>query len=182
MIAEKQRAYPEIDFIALPTSKVWSNYKVARVLFTNPVPNRSLAEGVMPSSLKCGAVTSLPKKAGMDEEDTRSYRSISNLPFLSKNRIRINDLYDRCQSVYRKHHSTETALIKVHGDISDSLAKGCIAALILLDLSAAFDVIDLRCSDFTFGSEHEALSWMKSYLSDRIKHILIAGCKSADSQ
>ena len=43
--------------------------------------NRSLAEGVMPSSLKCAAVTPLLKKAGMDEEDMRRYRAMCNLPF-----------------------------------------------------------------------------------------------------
>ena len=48
--------------------------------------NRSLAEGVMPSSLKCAPVTALLKKAGMDEEDMSSYRSISNLPFLREGR------------------------------------------------------------------------------------------------
>ena len=52
--------------------------------------------------------------------------------------IRISDLHDR----YRKDHSTETTLIKVHSDICDSLDEGSMAALLLLDLSAAFDVID----------------------------------------
>ena len=33
-----------------------------------------------------------------------------------------------------------------------------------------------------FGTEHQALSWMKSYFSDSIHRILIAGCISADSQ
>ena len=36
--------------------------------------------------------------------------------------------------------------------------------------------IYLEC---TFGIEHEAL-WLKIYLSDRIQHILIGGCKSQD--
>ena len=36
----------------------------------------------------------------------------------------------------------ETALLKGHSDISDSLDEASTAALILLDLTAAFDVID----------------------------------------
>ena len=56
--------------------------------------------------------------------------------------IRINDLHVRYQSAYSKAHSTETALIKVHSDTSDNLDEGSMAALVLLDLSAAFDVID----------------------------------------
>ena len=46
------------------------------------------------------------------------------------------------QSAYRKLHSTETALLRVHNDISVSLDKGYVIALTLLDLSAAFDAID----------------------------------------
>ena len=98
----------------------------------------------MLSSLKCAVVTPLLKKAGRDEEDLSSYRPISNLPFLSK-RIeklvarRIEHLHDRCQSAYRKDHSTETALIKVLSDISDTLDHESMAEL---DLSAEFDVID----------------------------------------
>ena len=50
------------------------------------------------------------------------------------------------QSAYSPDHSTETALIKIHSDISDSLDEGSMAALVLLDLCAAFHV-----KDQTFG-------------------------------
>ena len=56
--------------------------------------------------------------------------------------IRVCDLYHRDQSPHRKDRSTQTSLIKVHSDISDSLAEGSMAALVLLDLSAAFDAVD----------------------------------------
>ena len=46
--------------------------------------NRSLAEGIMPSSLKCAEVIPVLEKTGMDEEAMSSYRPISNLPFLLK--------------------------------------------------------------------------------------------------
>ena len=39
------------------------------------------------------------------------------------------------QSAYRKFHSTETALLRVHNDISVSLDKGHVTALTLLDVS-----------------------------------------------
>ena len=52
------------------------------------------------------------------------------------------------------------------------------ASLLTLDLFAAFDVTDhsklTRCVEFTFGLEHDALSWMKCCLTDR------AGSKSAN--
>ena len=37
---------------------------------------------------------------------------------------------------------TETVLLKVHSDIAEALDEGSMTALIMLDLSAAFDVID----------------------------------------
>ena len=43
---------------------------------------------------------------------------------------------------YRPKHSTETALMKVQHDISNQLHKGRGVALVLLDLSAAFDTIN----------------------------------------
>ena len=42
------------------------------------------------------------------------------------------------QSAYRKHHSTESALLNIH-DILLNMAEGSVTAHTLLDLSAAFD-------------------------------------------
>ena len=53
--------------------------------------------------------------------------------------INVNKLNNPMQSAYRKLHSTETALLGVHNDISVYLDKGHVTALKLLDLSAAFD-------------------------------------------
>jgi hypothetical protein len=46
------------------------------------------------------------------------------------------------QSAYRSGHSTESALLCVKSDAHLSIARGDSSALILLDLSAAFDTID----------------------------------------
>ena len=65
----------------------------------------------------------------------------------------------------------ETALLRVHNDISVSLDKGHVTALTLLDLSAAFDTIDHntltnRQAEW-YGVSGMALSWFKSYLYGR---------------
>ena len=81
------------------------------------------------------------------------YRPVSNLPFLSKileklvakrleTHLRSHRLHDNLQSAYRTGHFTETVLLKVHHNIAEALDMKCIAALVLFDLSAAFDVID----------------------------------------
>ena len=53
-----------------------------------------------------------------------------------------NNLNEPLQSAYKKHHSTETALVKVSNDILLELDKRMCVYLVLLDLSAAFDTID----------------------------------------
>jgi len=50
-------------------------------------------------------------------------------------------LHDNLQSAYRTGHSTEIALLKVHHDIVGALDRKCMAALVLLDVSAAFYII-----------------------------------------
>ena len=46
------------------------------------------------------------------------------------------------QSAYRKHHCTESTLMKVPSDILDAVDSRQVTLLGLLDLSAAFDTVD----------------------------------------
>ena len=50
-----------------------------------------------------------------------------------------NQLHEKHQSAYRKYHSTETALLKVKTDVLEALDGSSTVALIMLDLSAAFE-------------------------------------------
>ena len=85
----------------------------------------------------------------MDPSDLNSYRPISNLSYVSKLLERIidsrftehantNNLFSPLQSAYRKHHST----VKIHNDLITNIDQGLIGALVLLDLSSAFDKVD----------------------------------------
>ena len=71
------------------------------------------------------------------------------------------------QSAYRKHHSTETAVTIVHNEIVRSTDAGFVSALVLLDLSAAFDTVDhailLEVLTERFGVENLELDWFRSY-------------------
>jgi len=73
--------------------------------------------------------------------------------------------------VYRAHHSTETAIIAVHDEITRAIDGGSVCALTLLDLSAAFDTVDhqtlLRVLNHRFGVIDMALEWCSSYLNKR---------------
>ena len=88
-------------------------------------------------------------------------------------------------SAYRKFHSTETALLKIHNDILASMDASKVTALTLLDLSAAFDTINhtilLRRLDYWFGVTGKALDWFKSYLTGRCQRIRLGDCLSSNA-
>ena len=150
--------------------------------------NLSLESGTFPLSFKEAHVTPLLKKSNLPVNNLKNYRPVSNLSFISKiiekvvsNRLQAhinsNKLNNPMQSAYRKFHSTETALLRVHNDISVSLDKGLVTALTLLDLSAAFDTIDHntltnRLAEW-YGVSGMALAWFKSYLCGRHHKIKI---------
>jgi hypothetical protein len=144
--------------------------------------NASIAVGRFPSCFKRSFITPIVKKAGLDREDVKSYRPISNLSVLSKllerltarqlsDYIRDSNLLPSFQSGFRPLHSTETAVLKVLSDLLEAVDHGDVGVLLLLDLSAAFDTVDhetlLRRLELTFGVSGTALSWLASYLSGR---------------
>lgn len=155
--------------------------------------NKSLASSVVPPSLKKAYVRPLLKKPGLDKDELKNYRPVSNLPFVSKllekivakrldDHLNGNTLHDNFQSAYRPCHSTETALLKVQSDITKALDKGSTAVLVMLDLSAAFDTIDheilLKRFERSCGIRSNALAWIKSYLSDRSQSIVVDSVNS----
>ena len=82
--------------------------------------NRSLVTGCFPAEFKQAIVRPLLKKSGLDANEMKSYRPVSNLSFISKllekvvqDRLQAfldcNDLMPCTQSAYRKYDSTETA-------------------------------------------------------------------------
>jgi hypothetical protein len=113
---------------------------------------------------------------------------VSNLPYVSKLLERVvsqqllqhlttHDLIDKFQSAYRPGYSCETAILRVLNDVLCSADRGDLTILVLLDLSAAFDVInhDLLLSrlQYEMGITESALLWFTSYLTDRTQSVCI---------
>ena len=86
------------------------------------------------------------------------------------------------QSAYRKHHSTESALLNMHNDILLNMAKGSVTTLTLLDLSAMFDTIDhtilLDKLNGYYKISELSLAWFKSHLSGRTHSVKVGSTLS----
>ena len=146
------------------------------------IVNESLIKGLVTENLKLSVTIPGLKKMGLDHEQNSNYRPISNLKFLAKiiekcvslqlnAYLENNDLHAFNQSGYRKWHSCETALTKIHDDILIVSDKDTNVVMLLLDLSAAFDTIDhaklLHKLKNNFGISQTAHKWFESYLSNR---------------
>ena len=151
---------------------------------------------MVPTSLKKAIVRPLLKKATLDPDTLKNYRPISNLSFVSKLIERIvakqinehlasNKLLDKYQSAYRMFHSAETALLRVQNDILAELQNRKVVALVMLDLSAAFDTIDhsilFKRLRTRFGIQGTALKWIISYLQDRTQSVAVLNGRSTET-
>ena len=81
-----------------------------------------MGTSTFPQNFKEAHVRPLLKKTSLSKNELKNYRPLSNLSFSSKilekvvaNRlqthIKNNHLFNSLQSAYRKHHSTESALL-----------------------------------------------------------------------
>ena len=130
----------------------------------------------------------LIKKASLPVEDLKNYCQVSGFSFISKlvecvvakqlvDHIHGSGLDNSYQSAYKSGHSMETALLSIKNDIHLSLSWGEATALVLLDLSAAFDTIDhsnlLSCLQDWFGVGGSTLKWFSSYLTEHYQSVKI---------
>ena len=113
---------------------------------------------------------------------------VSNLGFVSnviervvtnqlKTYLSDNDLDEKLQSAYRAKHSTEIARLKVVSDIRCSIDNNRGVILMLLDLSAAFDIVDYNILvgrlARRLGIRGVVLKWLNSYLRNRTQAVTV---------
>ena len=152
--------------------------------------NSSLLTSVFPSDWKEAEVITLLKDG--DHEVPNNNRPVSLLSAISKicERVVLNQLTDylvlhkrlsKHQSGNKKFHSTETLNIFITDAILESMDNKHLTALLLLDLSKAFDSIEhciLLQKLRLIGVSKSTLEWFKSYLSDRHQFVRLAHQRS----
>ena len=126
--------------------------------------NLSLMQGIFIGHWKTAIIRPLVKKTGL--ELIMTFHPVSNLSFLSKllQCCALKQFNHHCdkekllpdyQSAYFSNYSCETALVKICNDILWSMESQRISALVALDLSAAFNMVDhdilLKVLDKQFG-------------------------------
>jgi len=177
-IREVNKTYCLLDPINV--SKIPVAYEKAAPFIASMI-NQCIAENNFLLSEKHAIIKPLLKRTGLNGDDLANYRPVSNLTYLSKIMERAildqllpfleqNNVIPHLQSAYRRFHSTETGLCKIYNDLVLNTCSGHSSLLVLLDLSAAFDTVDheLLLNDLLdFGVQGDALSLLRSYLTDR---------------
>ena len=171
----------------LPDSLLNENVELFLPIWTSLV-NLSLSLGSIDGLLKQADVVPLLKAVGIDFTSHKNFRPVSNLQFLGKLIERVvakrlkthmltNNLETSNQYGYKKGHSTETILLKITNDILIASDKKTATVLLLLDLSAAFDTVDIdRLMEILYseiGIRGTALKWFSSFLRNRTMRVKI---------
>ena len=91
-----------------------------------------------------------------------------------------SDLLPSLQSGFRPGHSTDTAALWVFSDILEAVDSGDVAALVLLDLSAAFDTVDHTILCRRLQVSYRLLDWFRSYLHGRSQYVRLLGLRGHD--
>ena len=162
--------------------------KLAADLITQPVHHvltLSIMSCQFPQSWKYSKVIPLHKKE--DVLEAKNYRPVAILSPISKIMEKIiyeeiydyfakNSLFHPSLHGYRKHRSTQTALLQMYNRWIQAASDSKLSAVVLLDLSAAFDLVDpdlLLQKLQVYGFKNDILSFVKSYLTNRYQAVWV---------
>ena len=162
--------------------------KLAAELIAKPIHHivtLSIIQKRFPNSWKYSKVIPLHKKE--DVLERKNYRPVAILSPLSKviEKIMYEEIYSYFTNNklfhpnlhgYRKHRSTQTALLQMYNRWVQAASDGQLSGVVLLDLSAAFDLVDselLLQKLQAYGLDDDILSWLNSYLTERHQAVWI---------
>ena len=152
--------------------------------------NHCMQGGMFPNELKTGKISPIYKKE--NEQLLENYRPVSTLAVFGKifEKIIYSRLYSYLtaqgilhenQFGFRKRHSTNHALNYSVNHVENALNEKKHVLGIFIDLSKAFDTIDHQKLLFklnNYGIRGNALSLIKSYLSNRYQFTTVLGEES----
>jgi hypothetical protein len=164
----------------IPVKLLKHNSKICHLF--SEMCNSSFASATFPHDLKQVLITPVLKKMGLDENELKNYRPISNMKVSSKiieciaanrlvSHLESTGFLHKFQSAYRKFHSTETATVKVLSDWRSAIDRGEKVVVASLDVTAAFDTVNHEILLFRLmeaGVAGSALRWFTSYLESRL--------------
>ena len=145
----------------------------------------SIMQSKFPSNWKYTKVIPLHKK--LSSLEPKNYRPVAILSPLSKvlekivynqmyNYFTNNKIFHASLHGYRKNRSTQTALLQMYDRWVRAAAHGQVSGVVLLDLSAAFDLVDselLTKKLKIYGLDRSLCTWVESYLQDRYQAVWI---------
>ena len=151
------------------------------------IVNLSILQAEFPQSWKQSKVVPLLKKG--DPILPQNYRPVSLLPIFSKvleravflqvvSYLESNQLLNPNHHGCRHGHNTATALLQMFDQWLDEVNKDLMVGVMLVDLSAAFDMVDhatLIEKLELYGLDHQALNWMNSYVSGKSQVVMVDG-------
>ena len=150
--------------------------------------NVSLKKGIFPTEWKKSRILAI-KKCSIPSSPS-DFRPVALLSFLSKvleklvhdqvvNFLTKSSILDKFQTGFRKHHSTQSALIKLTDDIRMGNERQLATILLQFDFSKAFDNVSpsiLLGKLRNAGFSKSTLRWFWSYLCGR--SVCVASGKS----
>ena len=147
--------------------------------------NLSLLNNKFPTKWKISKVVPLYKGKG-SKVDPKNYRPVAIHPILSKLLerdmfLQVVSFFNPNHHAYRSFHSTTTAMLQMYTTWLEALEQGDMAAVCMIDMSAAFDVVDtdlLLEKLKLYGFDRNAVQWIWSYQSYRSQAVYIEGTMS----
>ena len=138
--------------------------------------------------IKLSIIDPLIKNTGLDNEKYNNFRPVHNLEFFSKliertatiqleDHVERNSLNNVTAFRYKKHCNTEGLLLQLTNEVLNGFEENKCTIVLFLDLSAAFDTIDiprlLEKLEKEIGVTGKALAWLSSFLSGRSQKVRV---------